>query len=62
MTRVYFLWLDYWTLKEWKTSKIHNHSILAYYFYTNNTNGALFDMFTATIFIFFCDIPKYVQT
>ena len=62
MTRVYFLWLDYWTLKEWKTSKVHNHSILAYSFYTNNRNGALFDILTATVSIYFCHIYFFSAT
>ena len=30
---VYFLWFDYWILKEWKTAKVQNHSVLAYYLY-----------------------------
>ena len=30
MISVYFLWFDYWTLKEWKTAKIKNHSVAAY--------------------------------
>ena len=28
MISVYFLWFDYWTLKEWKTAKVQNHSVL----------------------------------
>ena len=27
MISVYFLWFDYWTLKEWKTAKVQNHSV-----------------------------------
>ena len=30
MISVYFLWFDFWTLKEWKTTEVQNHSVLAY--------------------------------
>ena len=30
MITVYFLWFGYWSLKEWKTAKVQNHSIEAY--------------------------------
>ena len=30
MISIHFLWFDYWTLKEWKTAKVQNHSVSAY--------------------------------
>ena len=48
----YFLSFDYWPLKEWKTTKVQNHSVSAYCLhkllvYLN------FDMFTVAMVIFF---------
>ena len=51
MIAVYFLWFDYWTVKEWKTAKVHNHSVAAYQLFTQMT-GLIFDMFTAAMFFF----------
>ena len=31
---VYFLWSYCWTLKEWKTAKVQNHSVSTYYLFT----------------------------
>ena len=56
MSSAYFLWFDYWPLKEWKTAKIQNNSVSAYLLFTQMI-GPLFDMFTAAMFIFFCEIP-----
>ena len=52
MISVYFIWFGYWTLKEWKTAKVQNHSVAAYWLFTQMI-GPLFDMFTAAILIFF---------
>ena len=30
---VYFLWFDYWTLKESKTAKVQNHSVSAHWIF-----------------------------
>ena len=43
--------IDYWTLKEWKTAKVQNRSVAAYYLFTQMI-GPLLDMFTAAMFIF----------
>ena len=55
MISVYFLWFDYWTLKEWKTAKVQNHSVAA------QMIGPLFGMFTVAMLFFFWEIPKCVQ-
>ena len=63
MISVYFLWFDYWTLKEWKTAKVQNNSVFAYKLFTQMVNS-LFDMFAAAMFfllLFFCQIRKYVR-
>ena len=52
MISVYFLWFDYWTLKEWKTAKVENHFVTGYLLFIQMI-GPLFDMFTAAMFIFF---------
>ena len=60
MISVHFLWFDYWTLGEWKSSKVQNHSVSVYYLITQII-GPFCDMLTVAMFIFFCEIPKYVQ-
>ena len=52
MIRVYFLWFDYWFLKEWKTAKVQNYSVAAYELFTQMI-GPLFDMFTVAVYFFF---------
>ena len=32
-----YLWFDYWTLKEWKTAKVHNYSVSAWQLFTQMT-------------------------
>ena len=51
MIRVYFLWFDYWFLKEWKTAKVQNYSVAAYELFTQMI-GPLFDMFTVAVYFF----------
>ena len=34
MNSIYFLWFDDWTLKEWKTANLQNHSVSEYYLFT----------------------------
>ena len=52
MISVYFLWFDYWTLKEWKTEKVENHSVAANLLFIQMI-GPLFYLFSAAMFIFF---------
>ena len=49
MVSVYFLCFNCWTLKEWKTAKIQNHSVFLLF---TQMIDPLFDMFTAALFIF----------
>ena len=51
MICVYFLWFEYWTLKEWKTAKVQSHSVAASLLFAQMI-GPLFDMFTGAMFIF----------
>ena len=52
MISVYFLWFDYWTLKELVTAKVQNHSAAGYILFTQLI-CPFFDMFTAAMFIFY---------
>ena len=59
MIRVYFLWLDYWTLKEWKTAKyriiLSQHTSYLHKWLVH------FLICWLLLFIFFSEIPKYKQ-
>ena len=57
---VYFLWFDYWILKEWKLQKYR--IILSYH--TSYLHKWLVTLLTCLLLpclFFFCEIPKYVQ-
>ena len=59
---VFFLWFDYWTFKGWKTPKYRIIlSQLTNYVHKWFLHKS-FDMFTATMYIFFYKNPKYVQS
>ena len=47
----FFLWFHYWILKERKTAKVENHSVSAYYLFTQMI-GPLFGILAGTMFIF----------
>ena len=53
MISVYFLWFDYyWTLKEYKTSKVQNHSVSAYHLLQKWLVYLNFNLFTAAMGFF----------
>ena len=56
---VYFLWFDYWILKERKAAKVQNHSVSAYYLHKWLVHFST--CLLAPCLFFFCKIPKYVH-
>ena len=46
------LWFDYWTLKEWKTTKVQNHSVAAYYLFTQMIGHFLICLLLQCLYFF----------
>ena len=52
----------YWTLKEWKTAEVQNHSVSAYCLSTQMIGPFKFwHVYCCHVYFIFCEILRYVQ-